>query len=181
MSNANAAPTAALCALLMQTRTLVEGLSGEQYTKPGNERGTGSIGGHVRHVLDHIRALVRAVSEQDELDYDARERGTRVEHETGVAVNEIQQLICDLEQAALEQRASESVRVRTLVQPDAEPLRSASTVGRELAFVVSHTVHHQAMIAELIKRIGVTLPTDFGYAPGTVRHLNRTQCARSAS
>ena len=133
----------------------------------------------LRHVLDHIRALVRAVAEQDTLDYDARERGTRVEQERAIGCAETEQLIADLSQACLEQRNSETVRVITLVQPDADPLHSDSTVGRELAFVVSHTIHHQAMMADLARRLGGQVPSDFGYAPGTVQHLN--QCARSAS
>lgn len=181
MPNGPAAPTAALCALLDQTGRLLADVSVEDYTRPGNERGTGSIGGHVRHVLDHIRALVRARAEQDAIDYDARERGTRVEHEPEVARAETQQLLGDVQKAGLDARLSDPIRVRTLVQPDAEPLQSDSTVGRELAFVVSHTIHHQAMIADLLKRQGGRVPDDFGYAPGTVQHFQRTQCARSAS
>ncbi len=181
MPTGPAAPTVALCALLDQTLRLLADVPVAEYTRPGNERGTGSIGGHVRHVLDHVRALLRARAEGDEIDYDARERGTRVEHEPAVARSETEQLIADVRKADLDRRLADAIQVRTLVQPDADPLCSTSTIGRELAFVVSHTIHHQAMIADLLKRHGGRVPDDFGYAPATVQHFQRTPCARSAS
>jgi uncharacterized damage-inducible protein DinB len=44
-----------------------------------------------------------------------------------------------------------------------------STLRRELAFVVSHTVHHQALIAVLLSLVGVPVPDAFGLAPSTPR------------
>ena len=116
-----------------------------------------------------------------ELDYDARERGTRVECDPQCAIDETQALQRDLQAAQLERHIDRSVRVRALVQPDADPLLGESSIGRELVFVVSHTIHHQAMISDIARRLDVALPDDFGYAPSTVQHLNSTRCAQSAS
>ena len=44
-----------------------------------------------------------------------------------------------------------------------------TSLGRELAFVVQHTIHHAALIAVLLDILGVRVPADFGYAPSTPR------------
>jgi len=49
-----------------------------------------SIGGHVRHSLDHFRFLVDA--EEKCVDYDTRNRGTTVETDPAVAAAEIDAL-----------------------------------------------------------------------------------------
>ena len=45
-----------------------------------------------------------------------------------------------------------------------------STPGRELQFLVSHTVHHFAMIGGICHSLGVEVDKDFGVAPSTLRH-----------
>lgn len=54
----------------------------------------------------------------------------------------------------------------------------ASSVGRELAFVLSHTIHHNAIISAMVKTLGGWLPDHFGYAPATIRHMENATCAR---
>jgi uncharacterized damage-inducible protein DinB len=44
-----------------------------------------------------------------------------------------------------------------------------TTRRRELAFVISHTVHHQALIAVLVALAGGEIPEAFGLAPTTPR------------
>jgi hypothetical protein len=51
-------------------------------------------------------------------------------------------------------------------------------VGRELAFVLSHTVHHNALIAVMALTLGVSIPDRFGYAPSTIAHLEKVACAQ---
>ncbi|MEM7623450.1 MAG: hypothetical protein AAF235_09640, partial [Planctomycetota bacterium] len=46
-----------------------------------------------------------------------------------------------------------------------------SSLGREAAFVLSHTVHHCAMIAVMARSLRIAVPERFGYAPSTVAHL----------
>jgi uncharacterized damage-inducible protein DinB len=53
-----------------------------------------------------------------------------------------------------------------------------TTVGRELVFVLSHTVHHNALIAVMARTLGVSVPDRFGYAPSTLAHLERPACAQ---
>ena len=54
-----------------------------------------------------------------------------------------------------------------------------STVRRELIFLVSHTVHHYALIAVMLRHQAVGLPADFGVAPSTLRHQRRLAASRA--
>ena len=45
-----------------------------------------------------------------------------------------------------------------------------STTGRELQFLVSHTVHHFAMIGGICRALEVEMEENFGVAPSTLRH-----------
>ncbi|MBM4187475.1 MAG: hypothetical protein FJ206_09205 [Gemmatimonadetes bacterium] len=47
---------------------------------------------------------------------------------------------------------------------------SRSTLGRELQFLVSHSVHHFALIKLLLANDGPVLPREFGVAPSTLSH-----------
>lgn len=50
----------------------------------------------------------------------------------------------------------------------AQPVIGWSTLARELAFVMSHTIHHQAIVALLLEQQGGGVPDErFGYAPST--------------
>jgi len=55
------------------------------------------------------------------------------------------------------------------VTPAGEVVTGWSTLGRELAFVNSHTIHHQALIAVLLELSGVQVPDHLGLAPSTPR------------
>jgi len=49
------------------------------------------------------------------------------------------------------------------------PSWSLSTVHRELQFLGSHTTHHFALIAVLLRTLGHEPPAEFGVAPSTLR------------
>ncbi len=53
-----------------------------------------------------------------------------------------------------------------------------TSLGRELAFVMSHTIHHNALIGVIAKLLGIDVPERFGYAPSTLAYLETRRCAR---
>jgi uncharacterized damage-inducible protein DinB len=121
---------------------------------------SGSVGGHVRHCLDHVAALISGL-ESGYVDYDIRVRGTAIESRREAALAEIARLITGLEGVA---RCSPDTPVWVDVgSADFAP----STLARELAFVSSHTIHHFALVALLLHDVGVRVPARFGYAPST--------------
>jgi uncharacterized damage-inducible protein DinB len=128
---------------------------------------SGSIGEHVRHCLDHVAALA-AASPATPLSYDHRERGTSVERDPAEALRQILRLKAAVERMA-ERSHDEPVLVSAMLT-GGETVTGWSTLGRELAFVASHTIHHQALIAMLLGVQDVDAPDRLGYAPSTPRH-----------
>jgi uncharacterized damage-inducible protein DinB len=130
---------------------------------------SGSIGEHVRHCLDHISALIAATAAKP-LSYDRRERGTAVERNPAEALRRIMRLKSAVDRWG-ERAMDEPVSVTSLLSHAGDAVTGWSTLGRELAFVNSHTIHHQAMIAVLLSLAGLDLPDRLGLAPATpTRH-----------
>ena len=175
--------------VLGQLYAVVETLTDLQYTAKPVGPFDSSIGSHVRHCLDHV-ASVLAVATGDEVDYDRRERGTDVESSPRAALNriaELQRRLIELPPQAMHR----STWVSVMLTVDGDAVRLHSSVGREIAFVLSHTIHHHAIIGAMVRMQDGRLPDRFGYAPSTVAHASRVQqqqqqwqeadsCARSA-
>ncbi|QOJ14233.1 MAG: hypothetical protein HRU75_06115 [Planctomycetia bacterium] len=194
---ASAAPAVgALRAMLVELGELLGGMSDDHYVGSPSAGFTGSIGAHVRHCLDHVAALTDHALSHDsgacssplhgsapddgELDYDRRERGTAIEHERTAALREIERLQARL--SGIETMSSERpIRVRGAFCAEGDCVSGPSSLGRELLFVISHTVHHNALLAAMCAALAVRTPVRFGYAPATLAHLDRTACAPSAS
>ena len=117
-------------------------------------------------MLDHISSLI-AASSATVLSYDHRSRGTALETEPSVAVREMMRLDAALERWS-ERPLDEPVKVAAMMSDNGQAVTGWSTLARELAFVMSHTVHHQAIVALLLEQLGVESPGErFGYAPST--------------
>ncbi len=158
-------PAAALERLLDQLTEVLLTTEGAAYTRRPLGGTSGSIGAHVRHALDHIAALLSA-DPAVVLSYDHRERGTEVETDRSAALRAILRL-----RAATARWPSRpldfSLRVVSRIDEEGGSIGGWSTLARELAFVVSHTIHHQAIIALLLAQQDVVVSDRFGYAPST--------------
>lgn len=162
---------AGLAAGLVELDALLAALSDTDYARRGAGVFSSSIGDHVRHCLDHVRALVEGVA-AGRIDYDARTRGTPIEVDCGLARTEIARLLAELRTIA-GQSFVLPVSVTVTFRDDAPPTWVESTLGRELGFVASHTVHHGALIAAIARTLGHAPPAEFGVAPATIAHLRR--------
>ena len=156
-------------ALLKQGIDALGQLERDQFCTSAREDSS-SIGAHFRHVLEHYHAFLDGL-EEGRVDYDARPRDRRLEDDPDRAVASAGAVVCRLEELAGRPRwrqlfinsASEAGLA------DAHDW-TASTVGRELAFLLSHTIHHYALIRLLASDHGIRLDADFGVAPSTLRH-----------
>jgi hypothetical protein len=154
----------ALMEQLHALRELIAEVGPDLYcARPG--RTSGSVGAQVRHTIDHVGALLTARS-HGELTYTRRQGGRTVETDPRAAVADIDRLRFELEDLA-ERTLEQPVRLCVLTHPGAPPTIVTTTLGRELASVLHHTIHHCAIIALLLERFGVPVPERFGYAPGT--------------
>mmetsp|Transcript_6551 Transcript_6551/g.22111 ORF Transcript_6551/g.22111 Transcript_6551/m.22111 type:complete len:186 (-) Transcript_6551:157-714(-) len=139
-----------------------------------------SVGGHVRHALDHYRLLLAGASAIAEapgpaplVDYDTRSRGGAEETDAHAAAAAIERVLGELE-GGRPGPPGAAVRVR-FASPEGGADGTGdvvveSTVGRELAFVWHHAVHHLAMVRLIAAEAGVELPRDLGKAPSTLRY-----------
>jgi uncharacterized damage-inducible protein DinB len=147
---------------LAETLMRVQPRAYVERTAPGV---SGTVGEHVRHILDHVSALLTS-GPGDLLSYDHRERGAAVETDLAAAVERIFHVMAIIERRS-DRTLDDPIQVTSMVSASGTAVTGWSTLGRELAFVVSHTIHHQAIIALLLAFQGVGVPERFGYAPST--------------
>jgi hypothetical protein len=115
-------------------------------------------------VLDHVRNLVEGFG-SGVINYEARRRGDAAETSPADAVVVIASLRARV--AGSLQDESGAVRVSAMVSRESGMVAASSTLGREVVYVVDHTVHHMAMIRTMLERAGVVCPAGFGLAAGT--------------
>jgi hypothetical protein len=151
--------------LLHQMRTMIERLDDANYVRPAPGRTTGGIGGHVRHCLDHVSALI-AGTRTGLCAYDRRQRGTEVETSRSAAIDAITDLMIELLHLDIATLDSE-VFVETQLDPAGAMIITRSSVCREVAFLVSHTIHHNAIVGQMMQSRGLEVAPRFGLAPAT--------------
>ena len=127
----------------------------------------GPVGAHLRHVIEHYEALVFP-AEHGVVDYDGRARDRELEGNPALASERL---------SALRARLDGSLALHAPVQVRGQGglagefiFAVPSCIGRELAFLASHTVHHFALLAPHCWQHGIPTPADFGQAPSTVAH-----------
>lgn len=160
---------AAAAALLGQCRDLVDSLPHTVYTTDSRTLAGGTIGKHVRHVLDHYLAVVHGAENGLIVDYDRRERNVPMETDPAEARIALDHVLTKLARATVCD-ADLPLRIRVMVAADGTEVELATTFAREIAFATHHAVHHQAMIAAIAREFGLSVNPQFGKAPSTIRH-----------
>jgi uncharacterized damage-inducible protein DinB len=159
--------------LLGQASELIERLKSEalptfQYSH--------AIGPHLRHIIEHYTALLNALANTPCLvDYDARDRDIQLQSEPDTTLAKLWEL-----QATMRRFAETFGQHANLKHPMITRLQAgntgeltievATTLGRELMFLSSHTVHHFALLGHFSKAAGVDMGHDFGKAPATLAY-----------
>ena len=166
-------------ALLRQGVAVLESLPDGLYAAEEARVSSSGIGGHVRHCIDYYRCLLRGL-DSGRVDYDRRERDERIERDRDHAVASMRALIEDLRGLAeTDLEPALQVKMDCGLEDEAHAPWSRSSVPRELHALISHTVHHYALVAVVLRLQGVEPPAEFGVAPSTLRHWEERQaCAR---
>ncbi|MGF1449782.1 MAG: DinB family protein [Opitutales bacterium] len=166
-------------AILRQGVDLLAQLSAEQYNRRFPVCFNSSVGGHFRHNFDHVLNFVSGWPEGF-VDYDARQRNALVESDPQASARALEATIERLR--TIEAHALENpVRVKMDSGGEADAdCWSQSTVRRELQFLISHTVHHYALIATLCALMDVPVVADFGVAPSTLRYQRSQPVAKTS-
>jgi uncharacterized damage-inducible protein DinB len=132
-----------------------------------------AVGPHVRHIIEHYEALLRHLDNPASVsvDYDTRERDMAVQSQPEITKAKLRSVIARLERFAQQPSWQLDTPLQTCLQTGAAgqlQLTVPSSLGRELLFVSSHTVHHFALLGHYCKAAGVDLGHDFGKAPSTL-------------
>jgi len=124
----------------------------------------GSIGAHLRHNVNFVDAVIDgAVS--GSIDHSNRSRDRRIETDRSTASAKLRSLIDALIKVPM--NVAELISITSELDPSVQHL---STLGRELEFVISHTIHHFALIKERLAGKNIDLDPRFGVAPSTLEY-----------
>ncbi len=163
---------------LQQAVDLVNRISDGAYAKTGHALFNSGVGGHLRHCLDHYTNFLDGLP-AGRVDYDARARDPEVERSRARALAVLRRLMDGL-RALQPSDGDRRIQVKMDCGEDTNPQEwwTESTVRRELQFLISHTVHHYALIALILRIQGVEAGSQFGVAPSTIRYQAGQQCAQ---
>ncbi len=136
---------------------------------PGRPRYAGLVGPHLRHVIEHYEALLFR-ADPESVNYDARPRDPELETDPQCARRRLL-AVHDLLSACVLGALHAPLHLRGLggLAGDSDFVVTSS-LGRELVFLASHTVHHFALLAGHCRQQGIALPEGFGLAPATRAH-----------
>ncbi len=159
-------------ACLQQGADLVGRISADQYRVKNSQCFNSSIGEHVRHILDHFQCLIDGLEEDGgtgiRIDYDLRQRDREMEQDPARAIALIGRICTFLK--GLDVEPGPGLEVKMDTGADRADQWAPSTLLRELQFLLSHTVHHYALIATMNTIAGIDTPEEFGIAPSTLAH-----------
>ena len=135
-------------------------------------------GSHLRHIHDLYLCFLRDRT-GGAIDYDRRDRDERFERDPAYAAKTIcgtMKRLSALTEADLEGEVS----VRMDADPADQDAFQASTFERELTSLLSHTIHHYALVALILRAQDFQCEPEFGVAPATLDYWKRSGvCAPS--
>ena len=141
---------------------LIGRLGDQTYSRADHERG--SIEAHIRHNINFVDAVIDGAT-SGSIDNSTRCRDRRLETDRSFASAKLRSLIDALTKIPM--NAAELVRVTSELDRSVQHL---STLGRELEFAISHTIHHYALIRERLEKNDLAIDPRFGIAPSTLEY-----------
>jgi uncharacterized damage-inducible protein DinB len=160
---------------LKEISLLLQQMESKNYTKPLHFLSAASIGQHVRHILEFYQCLL-AAEQTGVVNYDSRKRNLTIETNTDFAQQQIEEIIHSLTKINLTQ----PIELEGNYTHEKNTNTSISTTfGRELAYCLEHSIHHQALIKIGLKELNLEqlISENFGVAPATIRY-KQEQCVQ---
>ncbi len=158
--------------ILWQGHALLGRLDDHLYVNASRPLFNYGVGTHFRHCLDSYQCFLDGLG-TGRIDYDRRERDTLVEKDRACAMARI-----ELTVEALEGLSFTDGGIRLQSRQDS-PHWADSSPGRELQFLLSHTIHHYALIALMLRLQGFEPGAAFGVAPSTLEYWKeKSECVR---
>jgi uncharacterized damage-inducible protein DinB len=159
---------AANLAVLEQGAQLLSRLDDRVYTRVAAPLFDYSVASHVRHCLDSYTSFLQGV-ERGMIDYDQRARDARIERDRHHAQSRIAATIMAL------QELKPDLSATTLQARQDSRHWAVTSLERELQFLLSHTVHHYALAALILRTQGIEPGREFGVAPSTLEYWRQIE------
>lgn len=151
---------------LLELKSILNQVKDTDYSKSLYVLDHGTLGRHVRHILEFYECLFISNS-GDTVCYDDRKRNLILEENVRFASDYIDQIIDQIEQV--------NINKRLLLKSKYEQseILMESSLYREITYNIEHTVHHLAIIRIAISSelSYINLSKTFGYAESTVQFL----------
>jgi hypothetical protein len=151
---------------LTQLSSILKQIHPVRYSSPLTTLNGKTIGQHVRHILEFYTCLLHS-SKQGFVNYDLRERDLNLENNVDFALLSIENIIetfCSKE--------SHDTHLINVMEFNKHLVETHSSLHRELAYLIEHSVHHFAIIEIAIRTEfkELKIPQNFGVAYSTVKH-----------
>jgi hypothetical protein len=152
--------------VLKQGRDLLWQIDDQTFVRPIPPIFNYGIGSHFRHCLDFFSCFLGGFAAR-RIDYDSRERDETLEKDRLAALQKTETLIQQVSELTI---ACEPLMVSVRLEDAADNQQwSHSSIARELQSLKSHTIHHYALIAVLLRLQGIEPPAEFGVSTATLR------------
>lgn len=149
---------------------IIRQLPPETYNRIESPYFESCLGKHIRHILDHYLCFARDLK-SGEIDYDQRQRDSRLETDKDYALTVIQDITIFFNQLIDSHFQDRPLSVRLCNDVELPQGESTdSSMRRELQFLQGHAVHHYALIASMLRFYGISTSREFGIAPSTLVH-----------
>jgi len=160
--------------VIHQGITLLRHLGADRYRGRVSLCYNGSVGGHMRHIVEHYQSFLRGLTD-GEIDYEKRSRDPLVENDPAYATGILESVTEQLDEwSGLLTNSALKLCVET-----SPGITTATSVLRELEFLLSHTIHHYALVAIMARLQGYEPESTFGVAPSTLKfQRSQAACAR---
>ncbi len=131
--------------------------------------GGASIGAHVRHILDFYSAFYLGLK-KGKINYDDRTRNSNIENKLGSGLIQLHATVEQLE--IVSNLSNRPVEIFASIDVNETVNYKMSCLSRELQTLHSHTTHHMAIIAIILKLNDIDVDCHFGKAPSTIQYEN---------
>lgn len=155
---------------LSEIKALLIQLSNDQYTYASKLLSDATIGQHVRHILEFYQCVLKGINSKV-INYDLRERNLQIETDKNFAIQTINNIYTVL---TLDIQNESSVLEGNFSSKPGNLTEIQTTLFRELAYCLEHSIHHQALIKVCLIELNSASFIDeiFGLAPATIRYKN---------
>ena len=157
--------------ILENLKSEISKLEDDNFGQPIDLLSDSSIGQHCRHIIEFYQCLIDQVSGGN-ICYDLRKRNIVLERSVEEACKVIDGLIYWLN------TRPKNIDLLLIINHDLDKndLNHSvkSNLEREIVFNIEHCIHHMALIKIGFKALvpQIDLPSHFGVAPSTIRHLS---------